>query len=791
MSKQLSTRFQSSQPGVQLKPLHSLQRQSFSKTKTAVAMGVAVSLSAAPAWAEGESGSILNTVEVQGQKIDDNPYAEKDAPYKANQSGDPRRVKPLAETPQTIQVLTQQQLKDSGKTDLRDILGAQPGITIGTGEGGNLFGDRYIIRGHEARSDVFVDGMRDPGMTTRESFATEQVEITKGPSSSFAGRGTTGGAVNSVTKQANLGRNFNKLSGGLGSDEFHRYTLDSNIVLTDDAALRLNILNAYEEVPNRAPADRERKGIAGSVFWAPTDKLDVTLDHYTMDAKDSPDLGSYLDTETGKVNDAFPAATQDEDFFNTEVDTTTLKFGYQVDNHIRIENTTRSGSTNNAYAVTGVQGKTGVILTDDADVSDGIQESEVASTYKTAGDKSKAAAQDVKYFANALNTYIDAQLGGLKHQFVVGLEYSDQDITRYNTSVNMLGASNCYASGRGGISESKCFIDENGQPVDNLNTVLGKQVGGDSLHSIWKMKTTSFGIMDTVDVADNLTLHGGIRYDKFDLDLTTYSGDAISGQYDYSDGLWNGHIGFVYDVAENGNVYATYSTAANLNGGESDVGTSGGYGGFIDAQSIEPETIKSYELGTKWQLNDNKLLLTAALFQIDKTDVMEVARGADYSNTGTPNTGGNRVRGIELGLAGNLTEKLSGQIGLTMMESEITESETADNIGKPLANFADNKVNALLRYQVAPQFAFGGGMTYTSEMTAGQPDSAATDSYTLPGYTIFDLFANYRVNKDLDIQLNVNNVFDKDHYLAVYRGGGAFAYKGDERNIRLTLNYEF
>ncbi|WP_156494572.1 TonB-dependent receptor plug domain-containing protein, partial [Erythrobacter sp. HI0019] len=76
------------------------------------------------------------------------------------------------------------------------------GVTIGTGENGNAFGDRYIIRGHEARSDVFVDGLRDPGMTTRETFAVDQIEITKGPSSSFAGRGSTGGAVNSITKKA-------------------------------------------------------------------------------------------------------------------------------------------------------------------------------------------------------------------------------------------------------------------------------------------------------------------------------------------------------------------------------------------------------------------------------------------------------------------------------------------------------------------------------------------------------------------------------------------------------------
>ena len=96
-------------------------------------------------------------------------------------------------------MLTKAQIEDSGYTDLREILDAQPGITLGTGENGNAFGDRYIIRGQEARSDVFVDGLRDPGMSIRESFAVEQVEISKGPNSSFAGRGTSGGAINSIT----------------------------------------------------------------------------------------------------------------------------------------------------------------------------------------------------------------------------------------------------------------------------------------------------------------------------------------------------------------------------------------------------------------------------------------------------------------------------------------------------------------------------------------------------------------------------------------------------------------
>ena len=170
------------------KALRSCQPMDF---PTAVlALGLSTALASAAVVAQ-EEALMLDKLSIEDRTIDTNPYAEPGAPYKAKVSGDQRRVKALADTPATISVLTITQIKESGKSDLREVLAAQPGITLGTGENGNAFGDRYIIRGHEARSDVFVDGLRDPGMTTRESFATEQVEITKGPSSTFAGRGCT------------------------------------------------------------------------------------------------------------------------------------------------------------------------------------------------------------------------------------------------------------------------------------------------------------------------------------------------------------------------------------------------------------------------------------------------------------------------------------------------------------------------------------------------------------------------------------------------------------------------
>src|SRR5450830_1559855 len=194
-------------------------------------------------------------------------------------SGDPRHTRPLAETPQTITVLTKTAIDDAGVTDLKQILGAQPGITLGTGENGNAFGDRYIIRGQEARSDVFVDGLRDPGMSTRESFAIEQLEISKGPNSSFAGRGTAGGAINAITKQATLDHDFTRFSAGVGSDSQKRVTTDVNKGFGDNVALRVNALYGDEDVPDRKPASRERKGIAISGLVEVNKDLSLTLDY--------------------------------------------------------------------------------------------------------------------------------------------------------------------------------------------------------------------------------------------------------------------------------------------------------------------------------------------------------------------------------------------------------------------------------------------------------------------------------------------------------------------------------
>ncbi len=122
----------------------------------------------------------------------------------------PKYTQPIRDTPQTIVVIPQAVLQEQGTTSLRDALRNTPGITLTAGEGGTAPGDNLLIRGFSARNDVYIDGARDPGVVSRDTFNTEAVEVAKGPSSVTAGRGSTGGSVNLVTKAANLQDSANR-----------------------------------------------------------------------------------------------------------------------------------------------------------------------------------------------------------------------------------------------------------------------------------------------------------------------------------------------------------------------------------------------------------------------------------------------------------------------------------------------------------------------------------------------------------------------------------------------------
>ena len=745
-------------------------------TKTALALSLSAVLSSAVVKAQDEVPVILETMRIEERTIDTNPYSEPGAPYKARISGDSRHVKPLADTPQTIEVLTQTRIEESGKSDMRDVLATVPGITIGTGEGGNAFGDRYVIRGHEARSDVFIDGLRDPGMTTRESFAAEQIEVTKGPSSTFAGRGSTGGAINTITKKASTEYDFTSVDAGLGTDEYRRVTIDSNKRLSDQTAVRANLLYGYKEIPDRDPADEDRLGALLSGSYAPNDRLELVADYYHLTAEDIPDLGTYF--VDGKPEDDPTVYLQENrDFLDTEVNTFTFKARYALNEKLRLENGFRYGETDNGYVISigrnqGTQNST----------QDGWQ--------------------DVEYLGNQANLFYDTELGGRPHTILLGVEYTEEKVENGRYDINH--APSDYLIGTNRLDVAQAALDGL-----NPNKIWSGTISKGRQDSDFDIETISYYLMDTFDLTDQLTVFAGIRYDDFDYSNNVLGrGADTPTRFSYSDGYWNYHGSLVYHFMEDANVYFTFSTASNINGGESDVGGSCGYGGICgDPETIgqgDPEQTENIEAGLKWEFFDEKLLATLAVFETNKDDVMESDSASSYDTTGTYNTGENRVKGIEFSLTGNITENLSMQLGVANMSSKILESyrdgtveicnrrgcSYPNDIGKPLANFADESANLLVRYQMTPAFSAGIVATYKGRMYVGQPDSAANTDLKVPSYTSLDLFANYRINPAIHLRFNANNITDEDIFTAAYRSGG-FVYIGERRNAYLTLTYDF
>jgi catecholate siderophore receptor len=768
--------------------------------KTSLALGIsgamflplAAMADNAPVVDGEEQATTVGKVVIYGQRQESNPNAEVGAPYKAKKSADSRHTRPLAETPQTISVLTRSVLDDSGLTDLKQILGAQPGITLGTGENGNAFGDRYIIRGQEARSDVFVDGLRDPGMSTRESFAIEQLEISKGPNSSFAGRGTAGGAINAITKQATLDHDFERVSASVGTDKHKRVSADINKGFNDNFALRANALYGNEDVPDRAPANRSRKGVALSGLWERDKDLSVTIDYYGLRTKDKqPDLGYFL---VGAVPNRVPAKNvpvyaQANDFLQSDVDTATARVNWTLAPAMKLTSLTRYGKSSNSYVTTGASSGTRF------DGATGAGFTTVAI------DGGHTGWQDIDYFAHQSNLRWDTRWLGVKHELIFGAEYTDHQVVSGTFALANSKPFNCKSTAVAAVNNAFCFSDSAGRPVAgmaDLANLAGRTSTRLGYNQDWRVKTTALTAMDTVDLTERLTAFGGLRADHFDLALIRRNNltSVITGDYGYSDTLVNGHFGLTYKITPQLIVYGSAASAQDINGGEADSGTSSGYGGAVlydnRIAGAKPETSVNLELGTKWNLLNEKLLATAAVFQTTKSDVME---GADYDTIGTFNSGKNRVRGVEFGLSGNVTDKLSMEAGAAFLQSKVLGSVNAVNLGRPLSNFAKRSMSAQARYQLTDAISLGGTARYESGRCGGQPDTAA--GYTadgqcaqpVPSFAVFDMFAAYRFSRRFDVRINVLNVANKDYFTAVYRSG-SFLYKGDARAVRLALNYE-
>lgn len=704
------------------------------------------------------------TAEAKQAAPGSNPNADPEAPYKVDKSANTKFTEPLLNVSKTITVVGKEQMEDAGVMALKDLMRTQPSVTMGTGEGGNAEGDRFLIRGFDTRNDIFVDGMRDPGSTTRDVFASEQIEIAKGPSSTFAGRGTTGGAVNSVSKKP---QDANFARGTLTVGDDNSATLDANRVVNDKVKVRSNLMIQDSEIAGRDHLYKKGHGAAIAADIAASEKMDVSLDYYHLRNEAMPDRGHPWDRTTGApaaVDRSNSYVIVGRDFHDTGADILTGTVDYKVSPNTTINSKTRVGETTNKYIVSKPGSVPATGLTPDATITNSVNTADFTNTFT----------------GNSTQITHEFYQGDVEHIVVGGFEVSKEKIKNDVPSLNAFNAT----TNPGGVPAPVMNI------INPNNNVAAPGINGVSRTSNISADVNSVYIMDTVKLNPKWEVFGGIRHDTFDItsESLTYGAGTTSGAVNgvappvkYNEGFTNGHAGVVYKPKENGSVYASVSTSSNVPGEMYDGVGDVAYGGLnASVAAFEPERNKSIELGTKWNLANDNLAVSAAAFQLDKSNKIE---------SSTSNQGEVRINGVELGVSGNVTEKLSLAGGAVYMDSEITGSATPANLGKPLANIAEKSASVQTKYQITPKIAVGGSVIHTGEVGGGA--FAATTGNTIKASNRLDLMGEYKINNKMSAQLNMKNATDETIYEALYRSGAPFTYVAPGRTTNVSLTYDF
>ncbi|KQT20731.1 MULTISPECIES: TonB-dependent receptor [unclassified Bradyrhizobium] len=744
-----------------------------------------------------------------GLAPDRNPYADPIAPYKVDRlQASGKFPEPLLNTPKTVTVLSKEVLEDKNATTLKQAILSTAGVTLGTGEGGNAFGDRFFIRGFDARNDIFIDGVRDPGVSVRENFFTEQVEILRGPGSSFAGRGTTGGAINIVTKQATTEKSFYNMDTTFGTDKTKRVVLDVNQVISPSFAVRAGGLFQDAGVAGRDFVSDDRGGGFVAAKWTPTDAVKVTAGYIHTDLHGLPDFGVpyYRPSTASTAGGPFPDFGSNRnnwygfvnrDFFQVKQDIASINTEVQVAPDLLVSNKTRASQSLLNYI--GTLPEAPVIA------------NPLSASTLTANPQSRYQVTNV--LVNQTEATYKFATEGWHHTALAGVEVSQETakIDKYTgLSSEALGGAPASGSvpGVSVFNPQYTFLPFGTPSLAGFPTRLG-------------IDTTSAYLLDTANFNDLVILNGGVRYDDYNIKVNGYgtvNGVAnVFGQQEQRYGLPNFNLGMVLKPMPIASVYAAYATSSNPVGSEFD-GTSAQYGGLAPTlngnanQIFGPEKNRAIEIGTKWELFDRHLLLTAAVFQTEKENARESRNITPATATTscpypTGSTGAvscisagaaYRIRGIDLEAGGKITDKWSVFGGLVLMQSEVTKSLIppgntilyASNVGLPLANVAHQSFSLLTKYQLTDVWELGGQAVYRSKIYGGT-FLAANQGTSLPSYWRFDAFAEAKVNKNWTVKLFVNNIFDKRYYDALYQSAAPFALQAPGRAAYLVVSARY
>lgn len=663
----------------------------------------------------------------------------------------PKFTTPLRDIPQTINVIPSRLMEEQGATTLRDALRNVTGITFQAGEGGTPAGDQMTIRGFSARTDMFIDGIRDTGGYARDTFNLEQVEVAKGPSSAVAGRGSTGGSVNLISKTPGMAVS-RSATFELGNASTQRGTADVNqpFQAFGGAAIRVNVMATDSGVPRRDVVENRSWGVAPSVAFGLTTATRTTLSFQHLGQDNIPDYGlpwvpaanvplaAYANGQSpAPVSNFYGLRARDFEKIDHNVGTAQIEHDFRSGFSLR--NASRLGETRRDSIITPPR----FASNDSTDV----RRTDV-----------KSRDQNDSIVANQTNVTGRVSALGLQHDIVTGVEVARERSKNYarvevgpgmptspNTDLYRPNPGDAYA---GQMVRNGAFTDAT---ADSLGAYA----------------------FDTVKFSEKFEATGGLRWDRFKVDYMSVAATGVATPLASTDRMVSWRAGGIFKPKSYGSVYLGYATSFNP--------SAEGFALTTSTVNLEPEKTRTAEAGTKWDLMGERMSFNAGVFHTEKTNAR--TPGINAGDPPTVLAGKQVVNGVELGVTGRFNRRLTGIMNYSYMHSETPRSNTAAEIDQSLQFTPTSTFYLWATYDVWRSLKMGGGAQYMDSVFRN-----AVNTTNVPSYWLTSALASYDVNQHLTLRMNANNIGDAKY---VDRTSGGHYIPGPGRSVVLSAGLKF
>ena len=639
---------------------------------------------------------------------------------------------PIIDVPQTLSIVTDDEIRLQGFRELGDIVRYTPGVNTSQGEGHR---DSIVFRGVRSTADFYLDGVRDDVQYYRSLYNLEQVEILRGPNALLFGRGGTGGIINRVTKKAVLDEQFGSFDMGADSFGAFDFAVDYNVSTGEKSALRINFHSDTLE-NHRDYFDGDRYGFNPTLRLelSPVTTLDLSYEH--------ADHERFIDRGVPTLNGEPVEAFEEIVFGDTDTNLQTLRADIYRLNLSHEFSDTRKGNLvvqysdfqkmyKNYYA-SGYSG---------------------GDTFTADGYKDPTERTNLIISGNIVNEF---QTGSAKHTLLVGAEIIDTENENYRYNTFFI------------TTEDDNEVFNITRPINFGVNAAGVRTYNDFTADLKSstesdIEVTSLYIQDQIDVTDNFKILLGGRFDNFDITVRDVKKGTSESREDEE---FSPRAGLIFKPQENVSLYVSYA--------ESFLPRSGEQFKKLDANAarLDPDVYESTEIGVKWDIRPG-LSFTASYFDSEQTVATRDSDTGENSEIV-----GLQVDGIELELKGQVTEKLSLAIGYSDLDGETAKG------GEP-REIPEYTASLWATYEVNDRFGIGFGVTAQGESNIKNDKPGLI----LPDYTRVDFAAYYDLADDLSIQLNVENVTDELYFPHSHSTHQASV--GEPLNARISLRKTF